>query len=203
MQHLIRMHLGALVLTVTSSEPQSQYGSPLSSPLALSPVIKTSCHYLEGSLLTLLAGTSDFRNVAWRWALNQLVLTISGACIHEPHKSTNEKEDFNQAQEQYLPLCPMTIHLGSAQSERAKMAIFPFFSWKWFNFIVSQLLPESLASHQVLTTILFFGMLHHLLGANKEQRKQLRQPQRLKGNPKFGFGWLTSLICMRSVCQDW
>lgn len=165
--------------------------------------MKTSCHYLEGSLLTLLASTSDFKNVTWRWALNQLVLTISGACIHEPHKSTNEKEDFNQAQEQYLPLCPMTIHLGSAQSERAKMAIFPFFSWKWFNFIVSQLLPESLASHQVLTTILFFGMLHHLLGANKEQRKQLRQPQRLKGNPKFGFGWLTSLICMRSVCQDW
>lgn len=54
----------------------------------------------------------------------------------------------------YIPIC-----LGSAEREPGKNAHLPVYPWRRFDCILSQLLPESLASNQLVSSILLFGTL--------------------------------------------
>lgn len=123
-----------------------------------------------------------------------------------PQDNNKHKAVLNQAQEGY-PLSPRLHSLAQHKGTEDKKAHPQVCSWEWLNFIVSQLLPESLASNQPLSRC-YDPFLHwltarhtaSLTGSHKEQRQQLRQPQRLRDNHKFGFGLF---IYMTSFHQDW
>ena len=123
-----------------------------------------------------------------------------------PQDNNKHKAVLNQAQERYPP-SPRPHSLAQHKGTEDKNAHPQVCSWEWLNFIVSQLLPESLASNQ-LPSRCYDPFLHSLTalhtasltGSHKEQRQQLRQPQRLRDSHKFGFGLF---IYMTLFHQDW
>lgn len=111
---------------------------------------------------------------------------------------TRHKSDHPQAHGCYSP--------SSAPRDRRQSTHPQVSSWEWFNFIVVSCCLRVWLLVSLIWSTIHFPSEHWLtalhaacpLGAIKEVRQQLRQPQRLRDNQKFGFGLF---IYMTSVHQ--
>lgn len=76
-----------------------------------------------------------------------LALIANVACIHESCKTVLDKEVIvnGHTRKPWLQLSPAQ---DSAQREQTKNAHLSFFSWKGFDCILSQVMPEHRASNQ-------------------------------------------------------
>ena len=97
--------------------------------------------------------------------------------------------------------------------EAGKNAHLPVFPWERLNCILSQLLPEDLASNYPASRCWLqssplghWQVLEHsqILGTTKNKDCSLDNHKGLRDNPELGSDWLTSFISYkRAVCQDY
>ena len=104
-----------------------------------------------------------------------------------PQDNNKHKAVLNQAQEGY-PLSPRLHSLAQHKGTEDEKAHPQVCSWEWLNFIVSQLLPESLASNQPLSRC-YDPFLHWLTARHTASLTGSHKEQRALGNHK---GWETT-----------
>lgn len=132
------------LLDRSSSEPEEPLGTSPTFSLQVAPTIKPN-HYLypRKNLSTNLTPQVLQLPNPRDWLPNHLTLTANGACIQKSHRTIVKKQFLHGHTN--IPWGSTSCLSTEGRGKNIHLLLSP---WKGFDYIFSQLLPESPASNQ-------------------------------------------------------